>query len=416
MKKIIFTFLYFPALLSAQENLKPAKIILHNNDTLSGYINYSFSRKNPVTFNFLNAPSATAKEISIKDAKLVIIDGTEIFKGAVVKKYINSIDLNDLPTGYSEESVVDTVFLRQLATGNRFSLYLLNDGKKIHFFIEKPQETPEALRYLLYNDGQNLLVERKIYIQQLMAFANGNKAIIRDLQKLTYNYEGMVRMAQLLNESNSLSQYASDAVLSHKYTRWFISAGAGTSKLSSAAGVPNFMTRIPFRASASPLIQGGYEIIFRGNQQRIFVQMFLNAGLLSYKGERTYIESGKTYRDEYQVNALTSQTGMGLNYKIVKKPVEVSIGAGAAINFTSWNKNKGSVFNITDNNQLATGNFSYKNVYPNLFLNTEIHLSSNSSIGLTFRPNHKLTNYAYFSMSQRFLIVAYTYRFIRNKK
>lgn len=416
MRNILITGLLFCIInAKSQTNFRAAKIVTDKGDTIYCSIKYTDWRINPEKFEFIRNSNSTLETIGINETKLVIIDSGETFKKYQVKKYTNLLDLNNLASSFNEDSELDTVFLKQVLKGNKFTLYMLNDGRKVHYFIEKPGGEPMALRYVMYkNDG--LLVEVKTYVQQLSEFAQADSRLLNQLNRLNYNYESIVKISEKLNTQSSLSQNAYEDIKTKKFSRWYIGGGVLVTNVSNYAFGSTYFSRINFPANLTPIGEFGHELISRRIQQRFFCKVFLNVSHLRYVGNNKYSEAGSEYEVEYSLSALTSQIGLGFNFMIVKKPIGLSVGGGSAFNINYWYKNQGFIKNITANNSGPMETFNIKNTGANLFVCTELHLKVKNSIALVHRLKADQTLDPRYIFDQNGWSLMYVHRFLKNKK
>src|SRR5688572_4568068 len=116
----------------SQSNYKPGSVVTQNGETIEGLIDYRQWRKNPVSIKFQTTANSSPVTYTVKDLESFEVHGLDRYITAVIKKDIRPVEMAELERAFTDTTVIDTVFLRLLVSGN-YSLYQFNDTKP-HFY------------------------------------------------------------------------------------------------------------------------------------------------------------------------------------------------------------------------------------------------------------------------------------------
>lgn len=212
MKKFSL-LLFFVAItfnLPAQSSLKKSVIIYENGDSVAGFIKDPGWTKTPSKFLFIPLNDSSAKkEITVDDAKIVIINKEEVFKKFTVSISMDEINFTRLHVGPDTSKSAKTVFLRVLVEGCNANLYSYTDEIKTRFFFSSPDIlTPRELRYRTYlSNDQNRIITDNYFTKQLAYLANLYQPDLKQLQnrieKTSYLQNELISIVTNINGKNN---------------------------------------------------------------------------------------------------------------------------------------------------------------------------------------------------------------------
>lgn len=209
MKKTLslnLAFLFFFSILAKTQTYLPGFSITKSGDTIKGYIEYSGGAINPAKIQFKKTLLDTkVEELTVENSREISIGGVDIFRAVPVKISMDTRVYSALSVGEDNTYKDETVFLKQLASGPRLTLYLFKDKLKERYYISMVGKAPTELIYKVYYDQskQNQIKEDKFYQRQL--FLEGLNAgldretLDRRLSKVSYATSDIKSIVNLIN-------------------------------------------------------------------------------------------------------------------------------------------------------------------------------------------------------------------------
>ncbi|MCC6288448.1 MAG: hypothetical protein IT249_11230 [Chitinophagaceae bacterium] len=346
MKVLIFgTALFLSVFISmfstAQSVRKKGYIVLNNNDTLHGWIDYRNWEKNPSSISFIkDSLSTDITRYSKYDIQAVEITGFDHYIKAIVEKDIRPVSIPDLLPADENRLITDTTLLRVLVEGSQFDLYEMNDNK-LHFFIRK---TGEGIKELLYkvslSENNSSFSTQKIFINQLNAYLpelHNAAALANKINNADYKEKDLARIVTEMNKLGGTVEYSITDQVKKIQTSFFVGAGGGYSNLrfDGTNGIFNNMT---YTGSFVPYITAGIEVSMSRNLQAIILRMEAAFSSASYTGARSIASSNSSVK--YTVTQTNIAPTVSLLFNFIRKETfKVYAGVGAAWNISSYGKN-----------------------------------------------------------------------------
>ena len=207
MKRILAALMLLSTLtVRAQSNYRAAEITDSLGHVQAGYINYREWDNNPTQIDF---------KISLDDKKPVVyspsmlrsfvINGFEKFGAYRVSISLNETNLINLPSAIDSASKTDNVFLKQVTTGSRLTLYSYTDLVKTRLYIQEGMAPPTELLYQEYYGSDRQEIKHvNTYLRQLNAFIikyPNNESFLNLLTKVKYKKNDI---ENLVNEINGI--------------------------------------------------------------------------------------------------------------------------------------------------------------------------------------------------------------------
>ena len=201
----IFLITLLPFSVFSQSNYYPGYVLKNNGDTLKGYINYHEWTTSPHLIDFkLNKADNQAQHfdpISIKGFRVNDYDTYTSYAGIISAGQTN---FSNLHHGIDTGKIVDTVFLKQIATGRYISLYYQSDIIKTRYFAAETDGVPVELNYYEYINDLSAVTKSAIFKGQLLLYANkfrpGNDKLISTIEQSSYDEGDLQNIVNEINE------------------------------------------------------------------------------------------------------------------------------------------------------------------------------------------------------------------------
>jgi hypothetical protein len=187
-------------LTTAQSNYLGGYVVLPQNDTIKGQIDYKEWYYNPREIAFQNGKTGK-KSLFSPDDITAFFAGGEVYRSFKVTIHPYSLSTEKLTSNFQDEPYDSTVFLR-LVTDGPLSLYYYHGHDEVeYFFARQLNETPVQLRVktsLVDNNGTKAIDREDLYIDQLRLLVSecpvlsGKVSHVaydeKDLRKLIFTY------------------------------------------------------------------------------------------------------------------------------------------------------------------------------------------------------------------------------------
>jgi len=336
-------FTIVPFVLFAQSNYHPGYVLKNNGDTLKGFINYREWRQNPKSIDF--KINKTEKQVlqfnpqSIKEFQVIGFETYISYKGMIS---MNQTNFSNLPEKLDTTLKSDTIFLKQLATGDHLTLYKYTDEIKTRFFVAETNGIPEELKYYEYYNNAREIVDKPVFKGQLILYINKlhleSPGVVNKLDQAHYE---QADLEQLINEADNNDKKTTKKV---PLSRFFagISVGRTTTEVSeiNIAGLPTDI--LHDQAAISPRINFGIDFFDNPNVQRF---VFRGEAAFSYANPNYAYQiarvDGTSTRATYSFNQYTASVAPQLLFNFFNKDdFKLYIDAGIAFNFSSYTNNK----------------------------------------------------------------------------
>jgi hypothetical protein len=228
---LLILVLLRPFYSSAQSNYKSGYIVTLKGDTINGFVNYKEWDRNPKKIIFKESRESEKKEYSCKNIKAFTIKGYESFKREIIGISQDEVETSRLVASIDSTKIIDTVFLRLIATGNKVCLYSYTDQIKQRFYIDNHGQVDELTYHIYINpiDGISIVTQNtyKIQLQKLAIEYNaGSVDLIDDIQNAVYkNYS----LSKIINKING--NINAPRISQRDGSRFFIGIGVNSSSV-----------------------------------------------------------------------------------------------------------------------------------------------------------------------------------------
>lgn len=339
MKRFLLLFsLITPFLASAQSNYRAGYVITNVGDSIPGFINYKEREQNPASVEFRTAANGPSQTYRIVDCKGFGINGIISYERFPVSVSLGKVSISNLSYALDTTSVRDTVLLKVIQKGKNLSLFSYSDPIKTRFYVKEPNSSePVELIYATYfvTEGGHTVNYDK-YVRQLNALMVKNNISTgtnqSKLKSSTYNKAYILGIISQINDQKPQQQGAKSA-------RFFVGAGLNSTKATYSGSSVFNGPGSTAKTSYSPTVSAGVDLFSNPNIGRIIYRAELS--ITQAKSDIYAPNTDPTI--EYKEHSFDSYT-LSLTPQLIwniynSNPLKAFIGAGAAINVSSYQDN-----------------------------------------------------------------------------
>jgi hypothetical protein len=218
--KLLYTVLLvvLSSVVFAQSNYHQGYVLKNNGDTLKGFINYREWDQCPRSIDFkINKDDKKAIPFNPATIRKFVINGLEAYYSYTGMISMNRTELAKLPFGLDTSKKRDTVFLKQLITGDHLTLFYHTDGLKIRYFIAEAGTTAVELKYYEYLNDDNQIITVTPYKKQLilyiLKFNLGNVKLIDKVGMSRFNQADLESLVDEINGKSDGDSYHNGSVV-----------------------------------------------------------------------------------------------------------------------------------------------------------------------------------------------------------
>jgi hypothetical protein len=322
MKHLLTLLTMLPLLLFAQKETElPAEVFFRNGPAEKGTIQYKAWVYNPASIVFTGA-NATPKTLEPRDVREIHIEDKDIYVGAEVTRYTNTITTQQVEYFENETPVKAWLFLRLLSKGSRLSLYAYKDDLKTHYFFTDSTGNFTTLRYvrvLKSGDMGTSMVEKRYYQDQLGAYIPaGDSKARKMLGELGWRDADMIAMVRRINADEQAGYAGAELDDNVRRQALFVGAGASYASYSFESTVP-YLSEMDFSSSVNPIFYVGYRLSGMRRLQRFHMQIV--AGYFGYETTGIYDRVDNQGNDVREQLVINSQN-LGINFDVLYAPVQ----------------------------------------------------------------------------------------------
>jgi len=365
---------------SSQKNMKPARVVMSNSDTIAGLIDYGEWLNNPSSVLFTTDKNKPASRYGVNELSYFEVTGLEQFKRYTVRI---SLD-NDAITTVAEKdtsSATRTVFLKILQTGKNLSLFSYRDElKRRLYLLDSKDSTPQELLNSVYMVN-NQVNEEKQYRHNLLnaaaRYLPGDGVIILQINNAGYYHDVIGEICSKINGIEPSAVSATVNPRSHPGWRFFIGAGINNGSLVMfGANLFTGQTTQPFYYPVGSL---GADLVLNPASGKLIIRGQLQ--VTGYKTDAYHFVDYTQYTEQYvfkfrQVNIAFEPQLLYNLYN--QKNLKWYVSAGIGFNFSKYPENS---MNFTrtgaaDTSKVANDSYvqNLRSVWLNGFFTTGVDL------------------------------------------
>jgi len=402
---------FFSLTVFAQSNYHEGYVLKNNGDTLKGFVNYRDWNESPRSIDFKKDKNdKQAVQFDPKTIKEFKITGLETYITYTGKISADKTHFPDLPDGLDTTKKQDTIFLKQLVTGNHLTLLQHRDEFRTRFFIAEKNGAPVELTYHEYYNDSKQVIKSNIFKGQLLLYVNkfipGNSKVIAGIEQSAYEQTDLESIVEKINDNGTAGKRKSS-------NRLF--AGIGINSTSTQVNDINTQPAIVItHTTISPKINLGIDVFVNPN-----VQQFIFRGELSfsYINPRLFYPvtvNSETTANVYSFNQYTATVTPQLLFNVYNKDnCKVYIDGGAALNFSAYTNNKFSLSPTNTNSGTIQIPKPYvlKSSWISFPVQAGVALNKKIEFSFTYVPYASYTNYSSFFASNRSMCLGVKYLF-----
>jgi len=328
----LLLFIALPSIVFAQSNYHEGYILKNNGDTVKGFINYREWERSPKEIDFkLNISNVKPTRYDATVVKGFGIYGAESYLSYIGTVTVAPTDLANLPTGIDTSKRIDTLFLRQVTTGKRLTLYANKDDIKTRLFVAEPGGKPMELIYYSYYVDDNKIFNTGQYKGQLFLYLDKTspnyKQLVNEINNLSYDYFSMEK------EVNHINGIKTNSSLNR---RFFL--GVAVNVTTSEENLANYGDYIPKESKTiSPKISWGMDFFNNPQVQQLIFRVEVSASYVTPK----YNYTSSSYSLIYEYNQYTASVTPQVLLNLYNKDnFKIYIDGGWAFNFSAYSNNK----------------------------------------------------------------------------
>ena len=255
----------------------PGKVVFKDGKKSTGKIEYNAWSKNPERINFTDSLNNHIV-LTPTNTSVVEITGRDVYHGAIVSRYMNSLDVNDLKDAAheTEKEIAEPVFLRVLTTGNVLTLFSYKDEVKSHYFIKDRKDSIIALRYVLFFISNTMQVqENYFYRDQFMPYTTTNEKAEKYRKVTAWRNDEMIKLVKMINNNTEKGIVELESEKLKKGNSLFLGVGFAFISYELESSSQRFLSDLDFTGSVSILPYVGYRLMAGRNIPNLGLQFWL---------------------------------------------------------------------------------------------------------------------------------------------
>ena len=412
MKKILLvTSLLLNGMLFAQSNYQSGYVIKNNGDTLRGFID---TREWTVSPKFIKFKTTNDDNKFIEFYPNTIngfkVGDDEYYLSFIGQISLNSIKFNDLSYVVDTTKKLDSVFIKQIVSGNNLSLYNLIDEIKTRYLIaEKNQQPFELEYYKIFKEYQdpspnnvstntayagNISTNAR-YKGQLLLLATKYKPtfnkVVDIINNASYSQDDFEQIVNNLNDNQVKSK-------SKFHFRPYIGLGIN-STTTNITKSDNFNNNQTFTSSGfTPTFNLGIDFFNNPNVQQFIVRTDFTFSYTKPKFSNFTFYPTSASNQIYTLNQYTYTFALKLIYNFYNKQnLKIFISGGIGFNYANYSNNHLSYIDIYNRPQNEESIFNYGSYYTSYSFEFGAVFKQKIEINFMFSPNAIFTdNYIFF--------------------
>lgn len=347
---LLISCFYSSSPIFAQKNFKPGFVVVGQQDTLRGFINYRNWSRNPGSVEFKNTIESAPRLYDITEISSFQVENESYIKATVMID-ISSMNLNTLPTSPIPQMKQVTAFLRILIKGSKSLYYLADRDAKKHLFIyhDGKYELLVNYRYMQASESAGI-VEVKRFKEQVQNYLDDCLSLRKEILSLKYEANSLIALFQkYYNCNDTKPSYIADR--EHLQTQIGVLGGPTISKISLNEYAFGYPGKIHFKASYIPSFGAFVNVTFPRTRKKLSLD---NEPIFTFLKTSEYSMNDPNGGSFKSSNLIFSFNYLKLNnilrYRLLGNNSNVLLGAGISngymISHKSYNQVTGKeVFN-----------------------------------------------------------------------
>jgi hypothetical protein len=310
-------------------------VITNNGDTLKGYIDYRDWAQCPKSIDFkINIGDKKPQQFNPETVRKFEINGLGTYYSFIGMISGYGTDHANIPSGLDTSKKQDTIFLKQLVTGQHLTLFSHTLGTRIRYFIAEPNIVPVELKYYEYLNDDNQIITTTPYKKQLVLYVLkynlANTTLINKVGSSRFNQADLESLVNEINGKNGSDLNERINPIARKSPfRLFAGIGLSYTKTDlhdGSASPPN-----SYSTFLTPQISFGVDMFTNPNVQHII-----------FRAELSFSETSQQFNPTTQTPAYSSsQQSIIVTPQIIvnvynKDNFKLYLNCGLRLNFSSY--------------------------------------------------------------------------------
>ncbi len=329
--------LALPLSLFAQSNYRNGYVVKANGDTLKGYINYREWTTSPKTIEFKqNVSDKQLVQFNPADIKGFAITGFETYVSYIGVISMDKNKFPEIPPGLDTTRALDTIFLRQLASGSHLTLYYNSDKIKTRYFVAEAGVPPVELTYHEYYNEVMQAASLAVFKGQLSLYAikyrPDNDKLKAKIEKANFRAEDLAPIIDLINNTTTAKAKSKKGL--------FVGLALNYNTLTDVNSI-NGTNEAATSTTVSPKVSVGFDFFDNQEVQQFVFRVELTLGYINPRFNYPVTVNSSPATLSYQYSQFTTSIVPQLLYNIYNKPnLKVFIGTGMSFNISAYPVNK----------------------------------------------------------------------------
>jgi hypothetical protein len=233
---------------------------------------------------------------------------------------------------------LDTVFLRQVVTGQHLTLYYYGDEIKKRFFIAETNTVPVELKYYEYYNDYKRVVSSAIYKGQLLIYVNkyllGDTRLNSRVEQAYYDQSHLEPIVNRINNTSTGSGVKKKSMFS-------LFAGIAINRTTSEVNDVDYTDIVKHSSTLSPKINFGVDVFDNPNVQRFIFRTELSFSYITPRFYYPATVNNENVNQVYSFNQYTSSITPQILINIYDKDAfKFYLDAGISINYSVYTNDK----------------------------------------------------------------------------
>lgn len=416
---VFFSFQLLPFSSFAQKKQnQPGKVLLKNGQSLTGTVEYGAWARNPKMIVFTDSLNKRY-ELTPANASVIEITGKDSYHAAVVKRYMNSLDVNDLKDASyeTEQELTEAVFLRELTKGTVLTLYSYRDEIKNHYFLKDRNDSIFPLRYVMFFNSNTMQVQsNSIYREQFLPYIIQNDEAEMLRRRAGWRNDDLIKLVKLINNDTQKNMVEVEAEKLKKENGLF--AGAGLAFIAFRIESDHrFWGKYNFNNAVSFMPYVGYRLSAGRNIPVLSIQLLMGGYGYNTTGVYNWVnEQNQRVTETMQIQYKNLFIGSEGMVTVIKTTLlKGQAGLGINVNF-ALQANSSNTTNELQINGSLVGRDQYElSQSTNMLLYGALQatLLKKHTVRFTFRPGQKIDNTTNSRPKEQLFSLGYHFNFIK---
>jgi hypothetical protein len=390
--RYIFCVSFLITLSANAQNFKPGSVELKTKEKVTGYIALYNPKATPRKIIFKKDLNATEQVFTPLLINSFNIEGNDNYLSQVVWKDGLPVTRREAKIEGTEMKVKDTVFLRELVTGTKLTLYELQEEKS-HFYIKKPDGEIVELEYKVFRKkpsgnlipGEDDIVYRYYFRDQLRLYSLEDYDLTEKIDNAQYTASELSKMIAGIN--GLVNDISSKSVKSVK--KLFIGGGVTFNSFKFSGNNLQFLNDLKTLKNTGYSFKINADFFGKKKFRQVFLRTELGYNHFDYEGGYKDMNSAETAEYYLTLNTVTTTVSLARNL-LNTTGYNVYLGLGTGLNFSFYPDNR-----IVSTNPDSDEKIPTKKIWPEIITSRAGVVWKKLNAEFTYRLGGHPLNYTY---------------------